>query len=291
MKKSGNDTKLLEVDGQVIGVLLAADYTAEHEMGIRPLLASLSIDDQGMFLDGRSMQRGESDYYTIVKFDKTSTYYLEGKKPIKTKEKVIALVHRDGFGNELSTAKMHGVRYKLDTDIAGAWDDREFFIAGWTDKGKQAVEMIAEGMKIGDLSIWTGGAGGNPFSRNGLVIVRTSMVPEEQREQMRVADQARIDLTAAAQATGIIAKLDKFNQPAEANRPGDRLTFREKPRGYYALAPQMISAEEMVKRGTKHNVTFFLNPHSQTKYNHGWYTVEELEQWIKGKGPVIKTDA
>lgn len=33
---------------------------------------------------------------------------------------------------------------------------------------------------------------------------------------------------------------------------------------------------------------FWLNPWDQHIYEAGWYTLEELKQWGKDKGPVIK---
>jgi hypothetical protein len=31
---------------------------------------------------------------------------------------------------------------------------------------------------------------------------------------------------------------------------------------------------------------YFLNPMRQQENNFGWFTVEELEQWMEGKGPI-----
>lgn len=33
---------------------------------------------------------------------------------------------------------------------------------------------------------------------------------------------------------------------------------------------------------------FWLNPMNQKKYNHGWFTIEELQQWAKDNGPIVK---
>lgn len=287
--KKASEVSLIEVNDVVIGVVLGANYTAEHEMGIRPLLQTLNIDPDARFLEGRSMTAPCSERYKQLGYQKTNTYYPGGGKRIKATEKALALVPLSGFGSEADTAKMHGDRYTQDADLAGAWDGREFCLIGWTDKGHASVRLIAEGLEQGDLAVWLGGNGGNPFARSGLVIARTSMVPTEQRETMRQADQAQLDLTAAAEATGIHAKLTKINMAqVDTSR---RFAFQERPRGYHALRPRMIDKDEMTKRKTKHPVIFFLNPFAQERYNHGWFTVEDLEQWIAGTGPVLKVAA
>lgn len=291
MKKASKVT-LLEVDDVVIGVVLGANYTAEHETGIRPLLGTLDIDDAGRFLEGRSMRSGVTGRYRQIGYQKTNTYYItnEETKKRSTKkvtEKALALGSVGYSGNDAGTVKMHGDRYDLDTDMVGAWDSREFCLIAWTDKGKDIIKLISDGMESGDLSVWLGGGHNNPFDRAGLVIARTSMIPEEQREQMRAGDQAQIDLEAAALATGITKKLDAVNHIDPDARGG--MTFAQRPRGHHALSPRMISEEEKAERKTAYNVIFYLNPHNQPKYNYGWFTVEELEQWIEDKGPIVKT--
>ena len=37
------------------------------------------------------------------------------------------------------------------------------------------------------------------------------------------------------------------------------------------------------------NLRFFLNPREQNRYNHGWFSLEELKAWAGDTGPIIKT--
>jgi hypothetical protein len=55
---------------------------------------------------------------------------------------------------------------------------------------------------------------------------------------------------------------------------------------YFALSPRWCNDGE--KTRTKYPIVFWLNPHDQHIYNSGWFTVEELEQWISKTGPVLK---
>ena len=191
MKRSGNKTKIIENDGVIIGVSLPADYTAEHEMGIKPLLASIGIDCQGTFLEGRSMRNPMPELYDLIKYEQTNQYFEEGSKTVKSikkKDQALALVRPNGNKDGLAVVKDVGRRYNIEADITGAWDNREFLVVGWTDKGFMAVRLLAEGLGQGDLTVWTNQqsfAGIGQDYDPGLVIVRTSLVSDAQRENMR----------------------------------------------------------------------------------------------------------
>lgn len=62
--------------------------------------------------------------------------------------------------------------------------------------------------------------------------------------------------------------------------------FHDPPCGYYCLKPRWVSENEKLQ--TRYPVIFFLNPMRQREHDYGWFTVEELEQWTEGRGPVMK---
>jgi len=53
---------------------------------------------------------------------------------------------------------------------------------------------------------------------------------------------------------------------------------------YYALSPSRPNKNMK----TKYNVMFWLNPQQQDIHNYGYFSVEQLEEWIEGKGPIPK---
>ncbi len=68
----------------------------------------------------------------------------------------------------------------------------------------------------------------------------------------------------------------------------------EAKKGYYALQPMWASKIKSTKDGeikTQYPVVFFLNPINQNECNFGWFTVEQLLDWIDGKGPIPKDQA
>ena len=94
------------------------------------------------------------------------------------------------------------------------------------------------------------------------------MVREEKAEMLARDEDAR-RLQTTAEKTGIAKKLKKAGL------------------GWYALKPAWRDFFKDPVYRSKYKVIFFLNPEEQDKYNSGWFTVEELLQWIKGKGPVM----
>jgi hypothetical protein len=118
--------------------------------------------------------------------------------------------------------------------------------------------------------MFLGGARIPVFENAGLNIVIASRLPASVQNEMREVD------------------LDAFNLKEAAEKTGIKNRLKAAGLGFYALSPHW--REGFLKdRETKHNVVFFLNPFDQHKYESGWVTVEELDEWIAGKGRIIKS--
>ena len=129
-----------------------------------------------------------------------------------------------------------------------------------------------------DVVVFLGGRS-NPFANSGLSLCIHSCIPQEAKDNAVEADEDNIRMLAAAEATGIEARL-KAVQDADTSGRWDKRC------SYLALSPQWAS--ESVKERTEYDVIFWLNPHDQKNNNSGWFTVEELDQWIAREGPVPK---
>lgn len=258
-----------------MGVFLASDYTAEHEYGIKKLLASFAIDGTKMGLTGRTATRpphiwdrkNASGKFGLLK----GGQYVKGCKLNAS----ILIV------NAVMGSPAQQLEYPLqpytECDITGAFDSRSFAIAGFSDDGHAAVELLAEGIQTSDLVVMLGGAFVSPFGGAGLAIGRASMIPQSLAEEMYAHDEDVARLKKAAAATGLVQKAD-----AARNYPGHQI-WRQP---YFALVPAWHTPESSIK--TSHPVVFFLNPVAQNLCRSGWFSVEELEAWLDGTGPVMK---
>lgn len=273
---SPSDTGIVRTeDGQIMGVFLAADYTAEHEQGIKDMLASFGIDDTKMGLAGRTATRPP---HLWDRKKASGTFGLQkGDRFVKgCKLNASLLVVNAEMGPPAQQLK-YPLQPYTECDITGAFDSRSFAVAGFSDDGHSAVEILAEGIETSDLVVMLGGGFGRLFGGCGLAIGRASMIPQSVAEKMQAEDEDAARLEKAAAATGLVQKA-----ATAQNYPGHR-TWR-KP--YFALVPAWHRPDSPII--TSHPVVFFLNPVAQDLCRSGWFSVEDLEAWLDGAGPVMK---
>lgn len=151
-------------------------------------------------------------------------------------------------------------------DIGTAWSERDFSVA-FDKKHKQYAKELNEAFERKDIAFMFMGAGG-PFRNRGLCLMIASRLPQEMIDRLCDQDLEAERLQAADEATGIKQRL------------------REAGKQYFALSPRFIDEGKQQERKTVHPVIYWLNPCDQDRNNHGWFTVEELDEWIEGKGPV-----
>jgi hypothetical protein len=142
----------------------------------------------------------------------------------------------------------------------GAWDEGSFGIFSGDPKIIKQLLVIYEAIKSNDAVIWLGGGG--VFDNAGLCIGVASNLPTEVKQAWKKADEDRNALRKAAEETGIADRIKAAGLK------------------YFALSPRLA---------TDGTVQFWLNPMQQDIYNSMLCTVADLDAWIQGKGPVVKT--
>ena len=264
-----SDLKLIPENEQPYALLLPGAYCAEHEQGITRLLQQVGIDPNGTGVDGRTQQMA-------VELQLTRENITVKPMPPKRKGKpaeMVSLASENGYNNLEGYRERNADYIREEWPTKAQWDQSGFIISTIDQAVINFLERLHEASKRGRLMVWSGGAGTNPFARPGLVIAARDDVPQEMLDHMQTADDQAAALDKIDQATGIRTRL------ADA---GLR---------YYALVPQHRSELEKAQKASRYDVRYFLNPAQQNQYNHGWFTVEELDMWIEGKGPVIKDRA
>jgi hypothetical protein len=249
-------------DGTLLGVNLGADFTAEHEWGIKRLRDLYEIDDTAEGIERRKIRHCPKEHilFDAVRLEKTTWWGLISfTYPLSRDE--IRLLDRSTVGNcELTP-------YRID-EITGAWDERSF---GFLTSDESIAREMHTALESLDLCIGLfNGEAWNPFSRSGLGLLIASRIPAEVQEQWLASDRDGRALTTASAGTGIADRLKKA---------GIR---------YYALSPKWTKDIRGKTTKTQHPVIYWLNPCEQDRNNYGWFTVEQLDQWIVGKGPIPK---
>lgn len=266
MKRSRNGHFIeSEETGQVLGVCLGGDYYAEHETPADQIYWAFGLDRSKL---GVERLQATKFPQPLVK---TGTVNHKPAMLVYFSARWVGRIERE-IKNGANCRKIAGelglLGWSLEEEFSAAWDSESF---GLLVRGQPNIKKLEEVLQLWEahdicLSQYKKG----PFGASGLAITSVNVFSKEEREEMLERDQNKLQLKKAAEKTGIAKKL---------KNAGLR---------WHALEPEWTDFFKDPVYHSKYKVIFFLNPHEQDKYNAGWFTVEELLQWIKGKGPVIK---
>jgi len=255
----------------LLGINLGADYTAEHEWGIDGLKQSFKIKDEGLGIEKRRIE----DCSKVEYSEKVKTV-----KKTKTKEAVL-FVNRYGLPNFADRICEDGelnwpcyFNPTIPKDLVTAWSEDDFGIRVRNEEVAKLNELYQE-FKKKNVAVWVGG--GHVFQNGGLIFGIIDRIPEQYKQQMYDSDLDRQNLNEAAEKTGIKKKLEDADK-------GKRWELKEF--GFYALSPRW--AKERKEIETQYPVIFWLNPNHQDRFKAGYFSVENLKDWMLNKGPIIK---
>lgn len=273
-------------DGRMYGVNLGADFTAEHEWGIKALQRDFALNASAWpgvprrtihtVPGGHSSdaEREQGVVLQTIKHDHRKDRY----DPITGESYVVAYMP---YG-ALSMSELHfrppykGERDEDIAEIVGAWSESDFAVH-FRPEHRQDAQDLYDAFGRRDVAFLFGNVGNNPFANAGLCLTIVSRIPSAIVENLAEQDADNDALKVAADATGIKAEIDALSKAWRKAHPnGD---YYGEPCGYYALSPRWDDRE----KGT---IRFWLNPTDQKNNNAGWYTVEQLRQWMQGEGPV-----
>lgn len=264
------------MDGKVVGISLGSDFCAEHEWGIKGLKRMLGMDgwqpefsrEKVAYKKGPGLPRR-----TISKHDCVKLYEHKGAVALicesdwwfKSFEENIA---KHGKAKAFKEYLPHDLPKR--DELGSAWSGDDFGIYGTGANAERIKDLYAEIQK-NNVAVWIGGA--KIFDNGGLILCIVDRVPKEHADTLMNADLDGEKLKAASDATGIIERL------------------KNAKKGFYACSPSWFDGKfkpQNQQKKSVHPVIYWLNPEQQDRINYGWFTVEELDQWIAGTGPIPK---
>lgn len=270
-----------EKNGQFMGINFGADFCAEHEWGIADLKRLLGVTEESNKLMGIEKRRVKVvNPATVALVEHGDVLSLVIDSPYSVK----SIVENFDLEAQGKANKCHCEwRMGKDDTLLTLWSGGDCAVRVRGDENKARLRELHQALLNGDAAMWVGGGG--VFKNGGLCIAIISKVDDESKQVMYNADQDRVNLNAAAEKTGIKKKIEAYNEQWRKNyevETGGRC-YESPPCGFFALTPKWGTIDG---KKTKHPVTFWLNPMRQDENNYGWFTVEELEQWLQGKGPI-----
>ncbi len=258
--------------GQFIGVKFGVDGCAEQEMGIDELKKAFGISNKPTRIKGFSR---------LIKPDligadaRTITTLPKGLRFFEDLAGYAYLVYDKRLAGQTTWSSK-----ELDEIMDGShhyeplasWDYRSFGIRIKNDAlniGATLLGQLYEAFKRKDVMIYIGKS--TPFGDSAFTIAIRSRLSKEVFEEMKRRDEDYLDLMEEVEKIDLAAKLQAAGKE------------------YFALSPRWN--KDNFARESAYKVIYWLNPYHQDENNYGWYSVEELLQWIKGEGPIPKAKA
>lgn len=255
MRRGSFDRKWIMDGDTFVGVSFGSDYCAEHEWGIKDLRDSFGVTKSVMEKRLLGLKTVEVPLYGIDvrMIRKNSAVFFQNGD-------TYLIGYTDGNSEFLKSLFKTEKNYleRSSEGILGLWDGRSFALLS---KDKEKMEALRDAFDELDIAIFLGAS--EAFSNgSGLNLCIASKMPQAVKDGMKASDMNAYNLRLAADKTGIEERLRKADKR------------------YYALSPRW-------KPGSNKTVVdFWLNPVDQQTVNYGQFTVEELDQWIKGEGPI-----
>jgi YHS domain-containing protein len=243
---------LSDVGPTEVGFSMGFDHVSEHEWGIKRLKSSLGVN------------ASEDAYFADRVISNTDSIRFIKKKSLTA----VTMTSIYGY-DEASLIKQYNLSPKYNyfarNGFVSYWDENRFLLAAFEEPYKAVVEELYTNiMKKRVVPLISAKMTG----KSGLNFVYLDKLPEFKIKEFDEDIDDNIRLKAESEKTGIHDKL---------NAAGKK---------YFACSPRWSSKFSDID--TKYPVVYWLNPYEQDTNNFGWFTVEDLELWIEGKGPVPK---
>lgn len=247
--RRANDSELItDADDKVIGINLGYDFCSEHERGIKDILDALGVSI-GEVAEENFGIKGR----TTTRFDENSFFFEQNETHTCLTFEPRSGQDPQGWDN--------GELGSTPNEITSAWDGCSFGIV-MANEYSGFLSELYEAFKRHDVAVGLSGDD-NSFANAGFALIIASNFSTEDEERLREQDESHHKLQKAVEATGIRDKLEVA---------GKR---------YHALSPRWVDEGET-------EISYWLNPEEQRNNNYGWFTLQDLLDWIQNKGPILK---
>lgn len=290
MRTASQDYGIIVIDDKFIGIALGYDYCAEHEWGIEKMRESFGIpksNKDNLGIKNRTITKcvdnlifKEENFkgskcailYTGYRYNS----YEESLKNIPYglndyKNTILWRIEYD---------KKHPSKHREPKDsILTAWDESSFGIGVIGEKEVGYLKELYEALKNNNVSIaFINLMPKNPFSNSSLTLLITDRVPQEALDGMYAADKEYYDREEYEENIGMKKIIKKHGNENGYNG----LHY------FIACSPKWIDYKDSKNREkrkkelkTKYDIQYWIN-YSDDDDNHGWYTVEQIKEWLTG---------
>jgi hypothetical protein len=289
MRKATSDYAIIVIDDKFVGFALGYDYCAEHEWGIKGIKEMCGMpvgSNKNMGIICRTITKCPplifKEEVSVQKKKNTHGAILFTGRNYRTQEENEKYVPRDlekymdDIKWNIDWDKEHPSEYREPKDpILTAWSEDGFGIGVVGDTEVGYLKELNEAFKNKNVTIAMTNLGA--FAGSSLCLLITDRVPAETAQQMYDADKEYYDREEYEEKIGMAKLVEKH-----------RRTEHQKLHYFMACSPKWINYEDAEARekykkehNTKYDIIYWIN-YSDDDENHGYYTVEEIREWLTG---------
>ena len=290
MRKSSQDYCFWIADDKFVGISLGYDYCSEHEWGIEEMRRRFGMQEGSIECMGVETRKITKNIENMI--FKEETYK-------KAKYAILYTGYSYRTPEEAENFIPHDLKdYKEDIHWRSEWNEKnpdsnrepkDNLITAWNGsgfgvgvKGEKEIcylkELFEAFMNLNVVIASVNLAKNNPFSRGSLSLLIADRLPKESLDQMYVADLEHFSLVGYEKKIGMVDVKEK----AKKNYSYHGLHY------YCACSAKWIDYDDAENReklkkkvNTKYDIQYWVN-YSDDDDNNGYYTVEEIKQWLTG---------
>ena len=305
MRKATQDYTFIENDGEFVGISLGADFTSEHEWGIKGIKELFEIPESSkktMGIKSRTITKcpknllfkkeGDSAILWVGDIDWNNKVYVElpyelsrFKENIKWREE---WYERQMKEVEKSKKKDKYIPEKKDPMVT-AWDEKSFGVAVVGEPYCNWLEFLYEQFKKKNVAIAMMNLHPkNPFSNASLSLAILDRIPQEVLDMMYYADKEYYDLKDYEKKIGMIKIKEKAKENARKRNEGTHMGTYKDLHYYMACSAKWIDynnkenrEKKKKERKTKYDIMYWVN-YADDDNLAGWFTVEQIKKWLTG---------
>lgn len=257
LRAASINTNIIEENGTPVGIRLGYDFTAEHEWGSHPLFQRIGIlAESSQLIEDYLIRNGKEIELIETTISKAHVGILQ---TIDEYKKIFGVKKENPVCDDLEGSVKYEIKNKHKDFIKAAWCEKSFQII----VGGYHIPFLRELHKaILEKNAVLFFSGDHFWNKSGLTLCIFDRIPADAIKQGHDSKKEHDKISRMVKKSKIVEKLKKAKCE------------------YYTLSPKLEDG----------NLKFWLNPKQQNKYNAGWMTIEDLQDWIVGKGRILKME-
>lgn len=267
------DSKILyNEENEAYAIFMGAGFCAEHEWGIGKLKRSLGISLDNSILGIKQRKISKSFPYIRFLIDKR-----------KNEACVLAFSEEYLAPDEKKTNTVHRVKKYYDLEyvkdkVISAWDGSSFCIIVKGTKDVNFLDSLYKDALKKEVALFLYSDGiDNPFNKFGLLFSKVKNFDKNIQEEMLYHDELEYNLDKERKKI-----LNKYPELESINI---NIQFK------WAENHLRVSREsQMYDLATDYSLVVKVSHMMGQELNTGIFSIEETLDYIKGKGPILKTE-